>query len=74
MLAEQIPGALFVVLVALVSWMVGEPIPILVLALGCAVGWWGMCEDDTGRRQYVLFIALAIWAIAFVYLSWKVLV
>ena len=72
MLPEQIPGTLFVILAALVGFMLGEPGVILILALGCAAGWCGMIDQEPARRQYILFAAVGLWAVAFLYLVWKV--
>ncbi len=71
-LPEQIPGTLFVFLVTLVAFLVGEPGVILLLALGCAAGWGGMIESEPSRRRWLLYLALGVWAIAYLYLVWKV--
>lgn len=39
MLPEQVPGTLFVVLLAVLATVMGEYDVLLILALGCAAAW-----------------------------------
>ena len=73
MTAEQVPGTLFVLLCTLVAWMVGSEAAILLLALGCAIGWVAMDPGFSNTRQWAFFAALLVWAAAFLYLTYEVL-
>ena len=69
----QVPGTLFVALCALVGWMIGAPEAVLLLALGCAIGWVSVDPGFSGARQWAFFGALLVWFLAFIYLCVKVL-
>lgn len=71
---EQVPGTLFVLLLALVAWMISAPVGLLLLAAGCACGWVFQTDSDNGAVSGAAFAgAMLFWTAAFVYLSWKVL-
>ena len=70
MLAEQIPGTLFVLLVALAAFMNQDPDVILILAAGCAAGW----ASYTALIPWVFWVvSLGLWAWAFILLATRIL-
>jgi hypothetical protein len=73
-MAEQIPGTLFVLLVALAAYMLDDCRPILILALGCATGWQTFNTGlSTSVRNALMLISVGLWAAAFLFLLTKVL-
>lgn len=69
---EQIPGSLFVGLVALVAYATGQWGSLLLLALGCAFGWASFAPEPTfanGAR----WAALGAWLLAFILVSIRIL-
>ena len=71
-MAEQIPGTLFILLVALAAYMLGDARPILILALGCAAGWQTF-NPDRMISNWARAIALVLWVAAFLFLLIKVI-
>ena len=61
MLAEQIPGTLFVLLMALAAYMNQDPDVIFILAIGCVAGW---LSFNPTFGAYAWFGSIVIWALA----------
>lgn len=72
MRAEQIPGSLFVLLLAAIGLDNGWYDLVLLNALGCAFGW-----QTFSLNQRVEFVAragsLLCWTIVFIALAWRLL-
>jgi hypothetical protein len=69
---EQIPGSLFVLLVALLATQYSNPGPILLaLAIGCAFGWASYYPNSVVKTTTAI-AALAFWALAFILALTKV--
>lgn len=61
---EQLPGSLFVVLTALVAFATQAWLAILLLALGCALGWISYYPDERVKFLSTM-LALILWAAGF---------
>ena len=72
MAAEQIPGTLYVLLVALAAWMIGDAVTVVILALGCAAGWAVSVPTGRNTSKFFFVVALALWALAFVVLLTRI--
>lgn len=62
-MAEQIPGTLFVLLVALAAYMLDDARPVLILALACAAGWQTFNPNPTVANLFRV-VALILWVCA----------
>jgi hypothetical protein len=70
----QVPGTLFVLLIALAALQYSNPGPtLLLLALGCACGWGAMSGYGDRWTASLFFLALVLWALAFLLALTKVL-
>lgn len=69
-----LPGALFVLLMALAAWMNKDPDVVFILALACAVGWASQLEDTLplSVRTFCWFVAIALWAAASILLLTRI--
>jgi hypothetical protein len=74
MLPEQIPGTLFVIILLLVGLATASYFSLMLLALGCALGWLGFSRDlDYRVRNGVNLVALLVWAYVFIALTLEIL-
>lgn len=72
MLPEQIPGTLFIILLALVAYATGQWDAILLLALGCAAGWASFAPEEA-LADSSRWTALGFWALSFVLISIRII-
>lgn len=68
----QLPGSLFVALVALVAYATGQWDALMLLALGCAFGWVSF-SPDTSVAVLATWTALALWALTFILVLVRIL-
>lgn len=75
MVPEQIPGTLFVLLLAGVAFATGQYGAVILLAIGCAFGWVSMLRGVINHpyRAIAAYFAICFWAWALGVISWRIL-
>lgn len=71
-MAEQVPGTLFILLVAVVGLLIGQYLAVLLLAVGCVAGWQTF-HPSASVREIAWWLAMAFWFTGFMFIFAKVI-